>query len=51
VASALRSWVRDGRGVRVIVGVAVGGRVRVGGAVEVKVNCVVPVTETVSGVA
>jgi hypothetical protein len=49
VASALRFCVGDGSGVRVIVGVTVGGSVLVGERVEVGVACVVDVTEVVSG--
>jgi hypothetical protein len=51
VASALRFRVGDGIGVRVIVGVAVGGSVRVGEGVNVGVSGVVGVTEAVTGVA
>ena len=50
VASTLRSCVGEGLGVRVIVPVAVGGCVRVGGRVEVEAARTVGVTEAGSGV-
>lgn len=50
VARALRSCVRDGTGVRVIVCVAVGGGVREGEGVEVEGLGAAGVGETSSGV-
>ena len=50
VASALRFWVGEGIGVRVIVGVTVGGSVRVGEGVNVGVPGVVDGTVAGSGV-
>ena len=50
VASAPRSCVGDGMAVRVTVGVAVGGTVRVGDGVNVDVDSRVAVTEPGSGV-
>lgn len=50
VASAFKSWVADGIEVRVMDGVAAGGRVRVGEESGIGVLCFVAVTETGSGV-